>query len=75
VRIAILLSGYLRVYENILKFINTQIKPNFIECDVFLHITKNENEEDKYFNLIDEDLDIKKLVSEINPKSIIIESN
>jgi len=75
VRIAILLSGYLRVYENILKFINTQIKPNFIECDVFLHITKNENEEDKYFNLIDEDLDIKKLVSEINPKLIIIESN
>jgi uridine kinase len=74
-RVAILLSGYLRVYENVLNFINTQIKPNFTECDVFLHITKNENTEDKYLNLIDEDSDIKKFVSEINPKSIIIESN
>ena len=51
-RAAIIISGYLRVYSDVLNFINNNIKPYTSECDVFLHITKNENEEDD--NLIGE---------------------
>lgn len=73
--VAILISGYLRFYDNLIYFIEREIIPNFDECDIFLHITKNENKEDKYFNLIDEDNDIKKIVSLLKPKTILIESN
>lgn len=73
--IAILISGYLRSYDNIINFIQTEITPHFDRYDVFMHITKNENKEDKYFNLIDEETDVKKIISSLNPKSIIIESN
>jgi len=73
--VAILISGYLRHYDNILNFIKTEIKPHFLECDIFIHITKNESKEDKYFNLIDEENDVKKIMSSINPKCILIESN
>lgn len=72
---AILISGYLRHYDNILNFIKTEIKPHFLQCDIFIHITKNESKEDKYFNLIDEENDVKKIMSSINPKCILIESN
>jgi uridine kinase len=74
-RVAIIMSGYLRVYSDILNFINNNIKPYTSECDVFLHITKNENEEDKYYNIIDEEKDIKKIISDLNPKSVLIEPN
>jgi uridine kinase len=74
-RAAIIISGYLRVYSDVLNFINNNIKPYTSECDVFLHITKNENEEDKYYNIIDEEKDIKKIISDLNPKSVLIEPN
>jgi uridine kinase len=74
-RVAVLLSGYLRVYDNILNFINDEIRKKFDLCDIFLHITKNEKFEDKYDNLIDDDNDIKKIISKINPISVIYESN
>jgi uridine kinase len=73
--VAVLISGYLRSYENIINFIKTEIYPYIAQCDTFIHITKNENKEDKYFNLIDEENDVKKITSSLNPKSIIIESN
>jgi uridine kinase len=73
--VAILISGYLRSYDNIINFIKTEINPYFKQCDTFIHITKNENKEDKYFNRIDEENDIKSIISSINPKSILIESN
>jgi uridine kinase len=72
---AILISGYLRSYENIINFIKNEINPYFTQCDTFIHITKNESKEDKYFNLIDEENDVKKIITSLNPKSILIEPN
>jgi uridine kinase len=72
---AILISGYLRSYENIINFINEEIKLSFDSYDVFFHITKNENKEDKYFNLIDDENELKKIISLVNPKTVVIEKN
>jgi uridine kinase len=74
-KVALLISGYLRSYENSLSYIKNEIITNFNDVDVYLHVTKNEKEEDRYLNLIDEDTDIKKIISELNPKSILIEEN
>jgi cytoskeletal protein RodZ len=57
---AILISGYLRSYEDTINFVKTELLQRFEKVDVYIHITKNENVEDKYFNLINEDEDIKK---------------
>jgi uridine kinase len=72
---AILISGYLRSYDNIINFIKNEINSYFTQCDTFIHITKNESKEDKYFNLIDEENDVKKIITLLNPKSILIEPN
>jgi uridine kinase len=72
---AILISGYLRSYDNLIDFIEYEVKPLFNNLDVFIHITKNESKEDKYLNLIDEDSDIKKIITVLNPKTILIEPN
>lgn len=74
-KVALLISGYLRSYENSLSYIKNEIINISNNVDVYLHITKNEKEEDRYLNLIDEDTDIKKIISELNPKSILIEEN
>jgi uridine kinase len=74
-KVALLISGYLRSYENSLSYIKNEIITIFNDVDVYLHVTKNEKEEDRYLNLIDEDTDIKKIISELNPKSILIEEN
>jgi uridine kinase len=74
-KVALLISGYLRSYENSLSYIKNEITNISNDVDVYLHITKNEKEEDRYLNLIDEDSDIKKIISELNPKSVLIERN
>ena len=74
-KVALLISGYLRSYENSLSYIKNEIINISNDVDVYLHITKNEKEEDRYLNLIDEDSDIKKIISELNPKSVLIERN
>jgi uridine kinase len=72
---AILISGYLRSYDNIIKYVQTDLINHFDEYDVFIHITKNESKEDKYLNLIDEETDIKKIINKLKPKSVLIEEN
>jgi uridine kinase len=72
---ALLISGYLRSYKNNIKYIQDEIIPNFDDVDVYLHITKNENKEDKYLNFIDEENDVKNIVSILKPKSLVIENN
>ncbi len=74
-KIALLISGYLRSYKNNISFIEEEIIKKFGNVDIYLHITKNEKKEDKYFNLIDEEKDIKDIVNILNPKSLIIENN
>ena len=74
-KVALLISGYLRSYKNNIKYIQDEIISNFGDVDIYLHITKNEKKEDKYLNLIDEENDVKNIVSILNPKSLLIENN
>lgn len=73
-RIALLIAGYLRSYETNIKYIQDEIINKFKDVDVYLHITKDENTEDKYFNQIQE-TDIKKIIDTLNPITTIIEKN
>lgn len=74
-KVALLISGYLRSYKNNISYIQDEIIKNFDNVDTYIHITKNENKEDKYLNFIDEENDVKNIVSILNPKSLIIENN
>lgn len=73
-KIALLISGYLRSYENNLDFVKNKILERYKNVDVYLHITNNENTEDKYLNLICDD-DIKNVINCLKPVSILIENN
>jgi hypothetical protein len=72
---ALLISGYLRTVKLNLFNIKKQIINNFESVDVYIHITKNENIDDKYFNPSDSYDVIKLIESELSPKVILIESN
>jgi len=73
-RVALLIAGYLRNYEKSIEFIVNEIVKKFKTVDVYLHITKSENTDDKYLNQI-EDSDIKKIVDILNPITTIVENN
>lgn len=74
-KVALLISGYLRSYKNNIKYIQDEIITKFGDVDIYLHITKNESKEDKYLNFINEENDVKIIVSALNPKSLLIENN
>jgi outer membrane protein OmpA-like peptidoglycan-associated protein len=74
-RAALLISGYLRNYEINIKNLKEKLFTKFEVVDTFLHITKNENQEDKYLNLIDEKEDIQNITKLLNPISTLIEDN
>jgi uridine kinase len=73
-KVALLLSGYLRGYKEIISFIDKEILQKFSDTDIYLHITNDENGVDKYFNQIRES-DIKAVISALNPICTIIEDN
>jgi uridine kinase len=73
-RIALLIAGYLRNYEENINFIKNEIIFKYKNVDIYLHITKNENTEDKYLNNINE-TDINYIINTLSPLSIIIEDN
>ena len=73
-RIALLIAGYLRSYKANIDFIKEEIINKYDDVDVYLHITKDEKLEDRYFNQIDE-RDIKSIIDNLNPVSTIIENN
>lgn len=73
-KVALLVAGYLRSYKSNLKYIQEAILDKFEDVDIYLHITKDENTEDKYFNQIKE-VDIKHIVDTLNPRTTIIENN
>ena len=76
-KVALLIAGYLRNYEINIDFIKKEIIDKFgiDNVDIFLHITRNENSDDKYFNLINEERDIKNITSVLKPVSTLIENN
>lgn len=72
---ALLISGYLRTVKLNLHNIKKQIINNFENVDIYIHITKNENIDDKYFNPADSQEIVKLLEMELSPKVILTESN
>jgi uridine kinase len=73
-RAALLISGYLRTFSLNLPNLKAKILDQFEEVDVYIHITKNGDKEDKYLN-INSNTDIENIIYQINPISIIIEDN
>lgn len=72
---ALLISGYLRTIKLNLSNIKKQIINNFENVDIYIHVTKNENIDDKYFNPSDSYDIIKLIESELSPKVMLTESN
>jgi len=73
-KVALLISGFLRSYDLNLKFIKEEIINSYEHVDTYLHITKDEKHEDRYFNLI-EDVDIKKIIDELCPRTVVFENS
>ncbi len=73
-KVALLIAGYLRNYEASIEYIQNEIIEKFGDVDIYLHITKSENSEDKYHNQI-EDSDVKKIIDALNPITTVVESN
>ena len=74
-KVALLISGYLRSYDINLKFIEDEILNKFEHVDVYLHITNNESEEDKYVNSSNDEEAIKAFSAALNPLTTIMEDN
>ena len=68
-KIALIISGYLRSFEHNIENIKKYIIENN-NVDIYIYITKNK--ETKYINL---DIDINKIICTLNPKYIIISDN
>ena len=54
-RVALLISGYLRTFKINIPIIKEKIIEKFKNVDIYVHITKNESESDVYLNLQHED--------------------
>jgi len=74
-KVALLIAGYLRSYTINVEYIKESLLKKYSKVDVYLHLTKDENSQDKYFNLIEEEKDIKQISDILSPVSVIIESN
>lgn len=74
-RIAVLIAGYLRSFKTNIPIIKSKILDKFKNVDIYIHITKNEIKNDKYFNKINEIEDISYIKNILNPKCILLEDN
>ncbi len=74
-KVAVLISGYLRSFKSNIDNLKTNIINNFDEVDIYIHITKNESNEDRYYNINNIDEDVKFINKELNPICILIEPN
>lgn len=64
---AVLISGYLRSFKLNIPSIKSKIINKFEKVDIYIHITKNEKTDDKYFNITNEIDDIKYINDILNP--------
>jgi len=70
----LLISGYLRSFESTIDNLREKILNQFDCIDVYVHLTQNEHEEDKYVNKINYNF-IEKIHNELNPKCLLVEPN
>jgi uridine kinase len=73
-KVCILISGYLRNFEVTFESLKKYILDKFDNVDVYLHITVDENLEDKYLNHITQS-EIDNIKSKLNPLYVIEEKN
>jgi hypothetical protein len=71
-RVALIISGYLRTFKLNYPNLKEKILDQFENVDIYLHITENEQKDDRYLNQIEDISNIKK---ELNPICIIVEPN
>lgn len=71
-RVALIISGYLRTFKLNYPNLKEKILDQFENVDIYLHITENEEKDDRYLNQIEDISNIKK---ELNPICIIVEPN
>lgn len=67
---ALIISGYLRSIELNIQNIKERIINKFDSVDIYIHITINENIDDKYLNKVNQDI-----IRELNPIVKLIEPN
>jgi hypothetical protein len=67
VKTALLIAGYLRSFKVNLPLIKDRILDKFKDIDIYIHITKNETKNDKYFNMTNEVEDISYIKNILNP--------
>lgn len=72
-KVAIIISGYLRSFKSNIKNFQEKILNNFDKVDVYLHLTKDEKY-DKYLNN-NNDTDLKFITNILSPKVILKEPN
>jgi uridine kinase len=70
--VALLISGYLRTFKDNIPNLKSQVLDKFENVDVYIHITKNSNKEDRYLNT-DENLEY--LTEILNPVCLLNEDN
>jgi uridine kinase len=73
-RVAILISGYLRSFDVNLDNIKKKLIDKFNNVDVYIHITENEEHEDRYLNNIPKNL-LQRIKEILNPISSLVEPN
>jgi len=74
-RAALLISGYLRTFRSNIPRIRSSIIERFECVDVYIHITKNEERDDRYLNPSNFDADLEFISKELKPASLICEEN
>jgi uridine kinase len=71
-RTAVLISGYLRTFKINLTSLQEKIIDKFENVDIYIHITDNEENDDKYLNINN---DIKFITDNLNPVFLTHETN
>jgi uridine kinase len=70
--VALLISGYLRTFKDNIPNLKSQVLDKFENVDVYIHITKNSNKEDRYLN---NDENLEYLNEILNPICLLNEDN
>jgi len=74
-RAALLISGYLRSFRFNVPEIRKKILEKFDSVDIYIHITKDESINDRYYNDVNENEDILFITKELSPVTILYEDD
>ena len=71
-KVALLIAGYLRTFKDNIPNLKSQVLDKFENVDIYIHITKNGDKEDRYLN-INENVDY--ITEILNPICLLYEDN